>query len=82
MGHQKNFRPEAGAPPHLTEIARREGHSESYIRTRTPLAFLAPNFQAVILAGTQPPELSLERILRSGIPLDWSEQSRIFGFSS
>ena len=64
----------------LTEIAQREGHSESYIRTRAPLAFLSPKIQAAILAGTQPPDLSLERIVRSGIPLDWSEQEAKFGF--
>ena len=64
----------------LTEIARREGHSDSYIRTRAPLAFLSPKIQTAILAGTQPPDLSLERIVRSGIPLDWVEQEATFGF--
>lgn len=64
----------------LTEIAQREGHSDSYIRTRAPLACLSPKIQAAILAGTQPPDLSLERIIRSGIPLDWAEQEAKFGF--
>ena len=64
----------------LTEIAKREGHSDSYIRTRAPLACLSPNIQAGILAGAQPPDLSLERIVRSGIPLDWAEQEAKFGF--
>ncbi len=64
----------------LTEIARRESHSESYIRTRAPLAFLSPKIQAAILAGTHPADLSLERIVRSGIPLDWAEQEARFGF--
>ncbi|MEN9419340.1 MAG: hypothetical protein RI988_2960, partial [Pseudomonadota bacterium] len=64
----------------LTEIAQREGHSNSYIRSRAPLACLSPKIQAAILAGTQPPDLSLERIVRSGIPLDWAEQEAKFGF--
>lgn len=64
----------------LTAIARREGHSESYIRTRAPLAFLSPKIQASLLAGTQPVDLSLERVVRSGIPLDWAEQEASFGF--
>ncbi len=64
----------------LSEIAKREGHSDSYIRTRAPLAFLSPKIQAAILAGTQPPDLSLERIVRSGIPLDWADQEAKFGF--
>ncbi len=64
----------------LIEIAQREGHSDSYIRSRAPLACLSPKIQAAILAGTQPPDLSLERIIRSGIPLDWAEQEAKFGF--
>jgi hypothetical protein len=31
-------------------------------------------------AGTQPPDLSVERILRSGMPLDWNQQERKFDF--
>lgn len=65
----------------LSEIARRDGHSESYIRTRAPLAFLSPKIQAAILAGTQPADLSLERFVRKGIPLDWAEQEADFGFN-
>lgn len=64
----------------LTDIARRDGHSESYIRTRAPLAFLSPKIQSAILAGTQPADLSLERFVREGIPLDWQEQEAAFGF--
>lgn len=41
---------------------------------------VAPRMQAALLAGTQPPDLSLERIIRSGIPLDWAEQEAKFGF--
>jgi site-specific DNA recombinase len=63
----------------FAEMARREGHAESYVRTRIQLAFLSPRIQAAILAGTQPSELSVERILRLGVPLDWSEQDRVFG---
>jgi DNA invertase Pin-like site-specific DNA recombinase len=66
----------------LSEIARRTGHSGSYIRIRVQLAFLSPRIQAAILDGSQPPDLSLERIVRTGVPLDWSEQERVFGFSA
>ncbi len=65
----------------LIEIARRDGHAESYVRTRIPLAFLSPRIQAAILDGTQPRHLSVEHILRVGIPFDWSEQERIFEFN-
>ena len=65
----------------LIEIARRDGHAESYVSTRIPLAFLSPRIQAAILDGTQPRHLSVEHILRVGIPFDWNEQERIFGFN-
>lgn len=66
----------------LCEIARRDGHADSYVRTRAQLAFLSPRIQIAILDGTQPPDLSVERILRIGIPLDWREQEQVFGFQN
>lgn len=52
------------------------------MRSRLELAFLSPRLHAAILAGTQPPELTLERLVRTGIPLDWREQERQFGSGS
>jgi site-specific DNA recombinase len=65
----------------LTEIAAATGHSEPYIRTRIPLAFLAPKVQAAILDGRQPADISLARLLRDDIPMDWSEQERLFAIA-
>ena len=62
----------------LTKIAAASGHSEPCITSRIPLAFLAPNVQAAILNGCQPPDISLARFLRDGIPIDWAEQARLF----
>ena len=62
----------------LIEIARKTGRSEPYIRTRIPLAFLAPKLQAAILDGRQPVDLSVARLIRDGIPMDWAEQARMF----
>ena len=67
----------AGTP--LSRIAREAGHHEPFIRTRAPLAFLSPRVQAAIRDGTHPPELTLRRILRRPIPLDWQEQERLYG---
>ncbi|MCF8880147.1 recombinase family protein [Hyphobacterium sp. SN044] len=61
-------------------IAKRENTSAAYVRTRSNLAFLSPRIQEAMLAGTQPAELSLERIRQAGIPLDWDEQEQKFGF--
>ena len=66
----------AGKP--LSEIACEAGRSEPYIRTRIPLAFLAPKVQAAILDGRQPPELSLADLIRDGVPADWDAQLRRF----
>jgi hypothetical protein len=65
----------------LGEIAAATRHSESYIRTRAQLAFLAPAIQSAILDGRQPADLTLERIIRKPVPLDWDAQARMYGFT-
>jgi len=64
----------------LSEIAAGTSHSESYLRTRAQLAFLSPAIQQAILEGRQPPALTLERIVRKPIPLDWDRQAKLYGF--
>jgi hypothetical protein len=64
----------------LGEVAAATGHSESYIRTRAQLAYLAPAIQCAILDGRQPADLTLERIIRKPVPLDWDTQARLYGF--
>lgn len=66
----------------LGEIAVATGHAESYIRTRSQLAFLSPAIQSAILEGRQPTNLTLERIIRKPLPLDWDAQARLYGFES
>jgi site-specific DNA recombinase len=63
----------------IAEIATALGCSEPYISARIPLAFLAPRLQTAILQGWQLPDLSVARLLREGIPMDWAEQVRRFG---
>lgn len=63
----------------LAEIAGRESTSEPYISSRTRLAFLSPALQTAIMNGTQPTQLTLDRIVRTGVPLDWIEQAQVFG---
>jgi len=50
-----------------------------YHRRLVRLAFLAPEIQRNILAGRQPPGLTLEQLTRRPLPLLWSEQRRAFG---
>ncbi|MCF1710356.1 recombinase family protein [Tabrizicola sp. J26] len=67
----------AGIP--LATIAARTGHSEAYLRTRLPIAFLSPRLQQAILEGRQSPDLTVARLVRERIPLDWAAQERRFG---
>jgi DNA invertase Pin-like site-specific DNA recombinase len=64
----------------LSQIAAATTHSESYIRTRSQLAFLSPTIQRAIFEGRQPTDLTLERIVRKPVPLDWDAQARLYGF--
>ena len=54
----------------------------SYRRRLIRLAFLAPDLQAAILAGRQPPGLTLARLMAGDLPLAWAEQRRRFGRSA
>lgn len=65
----------------IADIARAENLSDAFIRNRLQPAFLAPAIQQAILDGTQPPDRTLERIIRSNLPLDWQEQRQAFGFT-
>ena len=61
---------------YLYSVSRRlitEGRSESYVRTRMSLAFLAPAIQRAILSGTIGPEWTTDRILRLQLPGSWSD---------
>ncbi len=49
-----------------------------YHRRLLRLAFLAPDLQRAILAGRQPPGLTLKHLLEQRPPLLWSEQKRVF----
>ena len=66
----------------LRHLAAREGHSERYIARVIPMISLSPNIQIAILAGTQPAELTLEHLVRSHIPLDWTQQDHLFEFGT
>jgi site-specific DNA recombinase len=66
---------EAGS---LADLARESGVTARYVSRLVRYAFLAPEVTEAILAGSQPAHLTVDS-LRDGIPLDWSEQRRLFG---
>lgn len=63
----------------LAQIAASEGRSESAIRSRLTLAFLAPQIQRAILDGTLSPQWSTDAILRLNLPMDWDTQISALG---
>lgn len=70
----------SGAMSSTSEIARREGVRDNYVRRLLPLAFLAPPIVEAICAGRQPLELIAERLRRrAGLPLDWQAQQSLLG---
>lgn len=71
----------AGKAESVAEIARDEGLTRSYVTRVLRLAFLAPDIVEAILSGSQPPDLSAERLVRhSRLPLAWEDQRQILGF--
>ncbi|MCB1471813.1 MAG: hypothetical protein KDJ68_02695, partial [Rhodobiaceae bacterium] len=50
-----------------------------YRRKLVRLAFLAPQLQSAILAGRQPPGLTLTKLMEADIPASWDAQVAKFG---
>ena len=50
----------------------------AYHRRLVRLAFLAPDLQKAILAGRQPVDLTLARLMQKPAPLSWSSQMELF----
>ncbi|MCC0025079.1 MAG: recombinase family protein [Hyphomicrobiaceae bacterium] len=73
-----NWLDEIKAGKSMQQISVEEGHAENYVRARIELAFLSPTIQQQILDGTQPADLTLDRLIKSEIPLAWSEQEKQF----
>ena len=62
----------------LAQIAANANAAESQVRQRIRLAFLSPKLQAAILAGIQPADLSLAKLLRVKIDPSWQQQEQHF----
>ena len=65
----------------MADIARAEGLADRYVGRLLRCGHLAPDVVEALLAGDAPPELSLAKVL-DGVPLNWPEQRRIYGFTS
>jgi site-specific DNA recombinase len=64
----------------LTETAKAEGISRTYLTRMARLAFLSPEITTAILDGRQPVQLTAARLSRlTDLPLAWSEQREVLG---
>jgi len=67
-----------GTVSSTTQIAAREGLSDSYVRHTVPLALLAPSIVESICAGRQGACLSAERLKsQASLPIGWDAQQRL-----
>ncbi len=65
----------------ITALAKQQGLHTRHINNRIQMAFLSPNIMRAIADGTQPAHLNTETFVRTNIPLTWSKQEKMFGFS-
>jgi site-specific DNA recombinase len=63
------------------DLAREAGVRTQYLMRLVRYAFLAPDITEAILAGTQSARVTVGS-LREPIPLDWSEQRKLFGLTA
>jgi hypothetical protein len=71
---------ERGRVCSAAELARAEGCTVRYVTRILRLAYLAPDIIEAILAGRQPGELTLARLLKIDLPLDWHAQREALRF--
>jgi len=64
----------------VADLARAEGISPVRYARLVKLNYLAPDIVAAILDGRHPPDLTVRKLLRAAMPLDWSLQRQLFGF--
>jgi site-specific DNA recombinase len=72
----------SGVANSLEQVAAETGCDESHVRHRIALAFLAPDIVEMILTGMQPRHLTLDRLLKTELPLSWRQQRELFGPAS
>jgi site-specific DNA recombinase len=62
----------------IRDLALRHGFCNHYTAKLMPLAWLAPDLATAILEGTQPKTLTLGALTKRAMPMDWSEQRKLF----
>lgn len=63
----------------LSQLAKEKNLGPSQLSRYIRLNYLAPDIQAAIMDGTQPPELTVWSLLYGPLPLDWNQQRQLLG---
>lgn len=66
----------------IAQLAKEKNLGSKHFARLIRLNYLAPDIQAAIMDGSQPPELTARKLVFSSLPLDWDHQRRLFGFPS
>jgi hypothetical protein len=70
----------SGKAGRVSEIARVEGGTSSYVTRVMRLAFLAPEITGAILDGSHPAHLTANRLVNErSFPMEWEEQRARLG---
>lgn len=64
----------------IPQLAKEKRIGQSFFARLLRLNYLAPDIQAAIVDGTQPPGLTRHKMLYSSLPLDWEQQRQLMGF--
>lgn len=64
----------------VAELAKEHGMAQSHFVRLVRLNYLAPDIQAAILDGTQPPRLTRRRLMDAAMVLDWKQQRDLLNF--
>jgi len=72
-----------GTASSIGGLAQQQNEDPTEISRFLPLAFLAPDIVEQFLAGTQPADLTVQRLREiSSLPMDWNEQREFLGFAA
>lgn len=70
----------SGSVPNMAAICSRENIDKGSLSRMVNLAFLAPDIVEAIVAGRQPASMTLQKLLKTILPLAWEEQKQFLGF--
>lgn len=72
-----------GTADSIGDLAHKKNEDQNEISRFLPLAFLAPDIVEHILAGTQPVDLTVQKLRdTSTLPNTWNEQREMLGFAA